>query len=58
MNNTMVNEALAERTAFIIAASNEFPKLIISPVAFICVVRVLFALMNLSKGRRGIFTTQ
>ena len=29
-----------------------------SPVAFICVVSVLFAVRNLSNGRRGILTTQ
>ena len=44
--------------AFISAPSKLVQMLITSPVAFIWVVRVLFAVMNLSKGRRGIFTTQ
>ena len=47
-----------ERIAFINAPSKLLQMLITSPVAFICVVKVLFALMNLSNGRRGIFTTQ
>ncbi len=47
-----------ERIAFMSAPSKLSQMLITSPVAFIWVVRVRFAVMNLSNGRRGIFTTQ
>ena len=51
-------QRLQERMAFISAASKEFPMAMTSPVAFIWVPRVRLAVVNLSKGRRGIFSTQ
>ena len=47
-----------ERIAFIKAPSKFVQMLITSPVAFICVDRLRFAVMNLSNGSLGIFTTQ
>ena len=47
-----------ERIAFWRADSNVRPMAITSPVAFICVPTVRSAVTNLSKGQRGIFTTQ
>ena len=48
----------SERIAFIRPPSKLLAILITSPVAFICVVSVLFAEMNLSNGSLGILTTQ
>ena len=47
-----------ERTAFWKAASNDRSMAITSPVAFICVPMARSPLGNLSKGQRGILTTQ
>ena len=47
-----------ERMAFISAPSKELAMAMTSPVAFIWVPRVRLAVVNLSKGRRGIFSTQ
>ena len=47
-----------ERIAFIRPPSKLSEILITSPVAFICVVSVLLAEMNLSNGSLGILTTQ
>ena len=44
--------------AFISAPSKELPMAITSPVAFIWVPSVRLAVVNLSKGSRGIFNTQ
>ncbi|MBT9149235.1 MAG: hypothetical protein DDT28_00656 [Dehalococcoidia bacterium] len=44
-------------TAFCKASSNVLPSAIASPIDFICVVSVLSASGNLSKGHRGILTT-
>jgi hypothetical protein len=53
-----VRKALPDtRVAFISAAPKELLIDITSPVAFICVPRVLSAFTNLSKGHFGIFTT-
>ena len=48
----------SERIAFIRPPSKLSDILITSPVAFICVVSVLFAEINLSNGSLGILTTQ
>ena len=48
----------SERTAFWNAASKVLSTAITSPVAFIWVPTLLSPLGNLSKGQRGIFTTQ
>ena len=47
-----------ERTAFCRAASKERSMLMTSPVAFMAVPRVRSPVGNLSKGQRGILTTQ
>ncbi len=47
-----------ERTAFWNAASNERSIAMTSPVAFICVLMERSPAGNLSKGQRGILTTQ
>jgi hypothetical protein len=48
----------SERMAFIRAPSKVRSMAITSPVAFICVPMLRSALGNLSKGQRGILTTQ
>ena len=48
----------SERTAFCSAASKLRSMAITSPVAFICVPTWRSPWGNLSKGQRGIFTTQ
>ena len=51
-------ETSSERSAFWSAASKVRSAAITSPVAFICVPRLRSPAGNLSKGQRGIFTTQ
>ena len=53
-----LGDKVGARMAFISAPSKLSQILITSPVAFICVVSVLFALINLSNGSLGSFTTQ